>query len=61
MVIDAAGQNVVSNSNHISTSFTPTLDQLEEIGVTGYGKNACNETLLSHQFGKVLKAADEPL
>ncbi|XP_056163103.1 uncharacterized protein LOC130136788 [Syzygium oleosum] len=63
MVIDAAGQNVVSDPNHASTStsFTPTLEQLEEIGVTGFDENVCNETFPSNQFWEVLKAADEPL
>ena len=58
MVIDAAGQNFVSESNHASTSFTLTLEQvgtshasqLEEIGVTGFDENVCNETFLYNQF-----------
>ena len=50
MVINATSQNVVSNSNHASTSFTPTLDQFEEIGVTGYNENVFNETFQSNQL-----------
>ena len=61
MVIDAVGQNVVSNSNHTNTSFTPTLAQLKKIGVTGFDENVCNETFPSNQSWKVLKATDEPL
>ena len=68
MVIDAASYNFVPESNHASTSFTPTREQvgtshasqLEDIGVTGFEENVDNETFQSNQFWDVLKAADEP-
>ena len=58
MVIDAASYNFVLESNHASTSFTPTREQvgtshasqLEDIGVTGFDENVYNETFQSNQF-----------
>ena len=55
-MINATSQNFVSESNHGSTSFTPTREQvstsnasqLEEIGVTGFDENVYNETFPSN-------------
>ena len=58
MVINAAGQNFVSESNHSTTSFASTFEQvnagyassLEEVRVTGADENMDNETFQSNQF-----------
>ena len=58
MVIDAAGQNFVSEANHTSTSYTTILEQVgtnhasqwEEIEVIGFDDNVCNRTFPFNQF-----------